>query len=140
MATGANVRKTSFDVTSINKTTFDSLIKEKDGKLFVSDSINGDQELVIDTSNINVQAQAWNTYNKIPVAPVTNPYSFVNPENINKENNKWMIRVLLNGLELDYNEVIVSNADKRTITLDLENNLTIDNTDELKVWYVKEQE
>ena len=51
-----------------------------------------------------------------------------------------MIRVLLNGLELDYNEVIVSNADKRTITLDLENNLTIDNTDELKVWYVKEQE
>ncbi len=140
MATGANVRKTSFDVTSINKTTFDSLIKEKDGKLFVSDSINGDQELVIDTSNINVQAQAWKTYNKIPVAPVTNPYSFVNPENINKENNKWMIRVLLNGLELDYNEVIVSNADKRTITLDLENNLTIDNTDELKVWYVKEQE
>jgi len=140
MATGANVRKTNFDVTSISRTTFDSLIKEKDGKLFVSDSINGDQELVIDSSNINVQAQAWKTYNKIPVAPVTNPYSFVNPEKINKENNKWMIRVLLNGLELDYNEVIVSNADKRTITLDLENNLTIDNTDELKVWYVKEQE
>jgi hypothetical protein len=139
MATGANVRKTNFDVTSINKNTFDTLIKEKDGKLFVSDSVNGDQELVIDTSNINIQAQAWKTYNKIPVAPVANPYSFINPENINKENNKWMIRILLNGLELDYNEVIVSNADKRTITLDLENNLTIDHTDELKVWYVKEQ-
>lgn len=138
MATGADVRKSGIDRSSIDPIVFDGLVKSIDNTLYVNNSVTGDETVSIDAGNIDLPSQLWKTYTINPVNPIINPYSFINPENINKDaDNKWLLRILMNGIELDSDEFTV-NINKRTVTLSLPNGLTIDDSDELKVWYVKE--
>ncbi len=137
MATGANIRKTTLDKVSIEPLAFDGLLKKENDNLYILNSVLGDQVYQIDTSNISVTSQSWKSYTVNPVNPVFNPYQIVNSEDIKKDGALWLIRILLNGIELDSDEFTIA-PNKRTITLNLPNGLTIDNADELKIWYVKE--
>jgi len=137
MATGFNVRKTGLDRTSIDPGTFDGFVKSVDGALFVSNATQGDEQVSIDAGAIDIPTQVWKSYTINPSNPITNPYQIVNSENIKKDGALWLIRILLNGIELDTDEFNIA-PNKRTITLNLPNGLTIDNADELKIWYVKE--
>ena len=137
MATGSNIRKTTLDKVSIEPLAFDGLLKKENDNLYILNSVLGDQVYQIDTSNISVTSQSWKSYTVNPVNPVFNPYQIVNSEDIKKDGTLWLIRILLNGIELDTDEFTIA-PNKRTITLNLPNGLTIDNADELKIWYVKE--
>jgi len=138
MATGADVRKSGIDRSSIDAIVFDGFVKSVDNTLYVTNSVTGDETVSIDPGNIDLPSQLWKTYTINPTNPIINPYSFINSENIKKDDqNHWLIRILMNGIELDSDEFTI-NVNKRTVTLNLPNGLTIDNTDELKIWYVKE--
>lgn len=137
MATGSNIRKTTLDKVSIEPLAFDGLLKKENDNLYILNSVLGDQVYQIDTSNVSTASQSWKSYTVNPVNPVFNPYQIVNSEDIKKDGTLWLIRILLNGIELDTDEFTIA-PNKRTITLNLPNGLTIDNADELKIWYVKE--
>jgi len=138
MATGAQVRKTKLDRSSIEDSAFNGYIKSVQDILYVTDTINGDSEVTINPGNVGSAGQNWETFTINPTNPVVNPFQFSTNNNIKKDtDNKSLIRILFNGLELDSDEFVVA-ANKRLVTLSLPNNLTIDNTDELKIWYVKE--
>jgi hypothetical protein len=102
-----------------------------------SNATQGDEQVSIDAGAIDIPTQVWKSYTVNPSNPITNPYQIVNSENIKKDGTLWLIRILLNGIELDTDEFAIA-PNKRTITLNLPNGLTIDNADELKIWYVKE--
>lgn len=134
LKSGYKVRKTAIDKENIEPKLLEGYVKNVDGQLVSTDE-NGN-EVEIDLGNIQVTSSLWKTYTINPAVNDVAIYTFVNPENIYKTGGVWSIRVLLNGIELDSDEISVA-ANNHTVTLTLQNNLTIDSTDELKVWYIK---
>lgn len=134
LKSGYKVRKTAIDKENIEPKLLEGYVKNVDGQLVSVDG-NGN-ETQIDLGNIQVTSSLWKTYTINPAVNDVAIYTFVNPENIYKTGGVWSIRVLLNGIELDSDEISVA-ANNHTVTLTLQNNLTIDSTDELKVWYIK---
>lgn len=134
LKSGYKVRKTAIDKENIEPKLLEGYVKNVDGQLVSTDE-NGN-EVEVDLGNIQVTSSLWKTYTINPAVNDVAIYTFVNPENIYKTGGVWSIRVLLNGIELDSDEISVA-ANNHTVTLTLQNNLTIDSTDELKVWYIK---
>lgn len=134
LKSGYKVRKTAIDKENIEPKLLEGYVKNVDGQLVSTDE-NGN-EVEIDLGNMQVTSSLWKTYTINPAVNDVAIYTFVNPENIYKTGGVWSIRVLLNGIELDSDEISVA-ANNHTVTLTLQNNLTIDSTDELKVWYIK---
>lgn len=134
LKSGYKVRKTAIDKENIEPRLLEGYVKNVDGQLVSTDE-NGN-EVEIDLGNIQVTSSLWKRYTINPAVNDVAIYTFVNPENIYKTGGVWSIRVLLNGIELDSDEISVA-ANNHTVTLTLQNNLTIDSTDELKVWYIK---
>lgn len=134
LKSGYKVRKTAIDKENIEPKLLEGYVKNVDGQLVSTDE-NGN-ETQIDLGNIQVTSSTWKTYTINPAVNGVAIYIFVNPEDIYKTGGAYSIRVLLNGIELDSDEISVA-ANNHTVTLNLQNNLTIDSTDELKVWYIK---
>lgn len=134
LKSGYKVRKTAIDKENIEPKLLEGYVKNVGGQLVSTDE-NGN-EVEVDLGNIQVTSSLWKTYTINPAVNDVAIYTFVNPENIYKTGGVWSIRVLLNGIELDSDEISVA-ANNHTVTLTLQNNLTIDSTDELKVWYIK---
>lgn len=134
LKSGYKVRKTAIDKENIEPKLLEGYVRNVDGQLISTDE-NGNQ-VEINLGNIQVTSSLWKTYTINPAVNNVAIYTFVNPENIYKTGGVWSIRVLLNGIEFDSDEISVA-ANNHTVTLTLQNNLTIDSTDELKVWYIK---
>lgn len=134
---GYKVSKTAIDKENIAPKLLENYIKNVNGQLISIDEEGNESQIQIDVGDLQLSnIPLWKFYTIQPAVNNVAIYTFVNPEDIYKDNNIWSIRVLLNGIELDSDEISVA-ANNHTVTLNLQNNLTIDNTDELKVWYIK---
>ena len=136
LKSGYKVRKTAIDKENIEPKLLEGYVRNVDGQLISYDENGNETQIQIDVGDLQLNLPVWKTYTINPAVNNANPYSFVNPEDIYKTNNQWSIRVLLNGIELDSDEITVA-ANNKTVTLNLLNDLTIDSTDELKIWYIK---
>lgn len=134
---GYKVSKTAIDKENIAPKLLENYIKNVNGQLISTDEEGNESQIQIDVGDLQLSnIPLWKSYTIQPAVNNVAIYTFVNPEDIYKDNNIWSIRVLLNGIELDSDEISVA-ANNHTVTLNLQNNLTIDSTDELKVWYIK---
>lgn len=136
LKSGYKVRKTAIDKENIEPKLLEGYVRNVNGQLISYDENGNETQVQIDVGDLQLNLPVWKTYTINPAVNNANPYSFVNPEDIYKTNNQWSIRVLLNGIELDSDEITVA-ANNKTVTLNLLNDLTIDSTDELKIWYIK---
>lgn len=136
LKSGYKVRKTAIDKENVEPRLLEGYVKNVNGQLISYDENGNETQVQIDVGDLQLNLPVWKTYTINPAVNNANPYSFVNPEDIYKTNNQWSIRVLLNGIELDSDEITVA-ANNKTVTLNLLNDLTIDSTDELKIWYIK---
>jgi hypothetical protein len=134
---GYKISKTKIDKENIGPKLLEGYVKNVNGQLISTDENGNESQIQIDVGDLQLEnVPFWKTYTINPAVNNANPYSFVNPEQIHKANNKYSIRVLLNGIELDSDEIAVA-ANNTSVTLTLLNDLTIDSTDELKIWYIK---
>lgn len=135
--TGYKISKTKIDKENITPKLLQNYIKNTNGQLTSVDENGNESQIQIDVGDLQLSnIPLWKSYTIQPAANNVSIYIFVNPETIYKDNGVWSLRVLLNGIELDSDEISVA-GNNQTVTLNLQNNLTIDSTDELKVWYIK---
>lgn len=130
------INKTLIKRVSVEQRDLTNFLKVNDENVIVLNEIGATYQVPIE--NIpDISNSFWKIHEFTLSSTPVGIYSFQVPTNIKKNATVWQVQIALNGLELAYSEMLVS-EDKRTITLNLSNGITLEIGDKLKISYISE--
>lgn len=129
------INKTLIKRNNVEQRDLTNFLKVNDQNIIVLNEIG--ETYQVPTDNIPLPNSFWKVYEFTLSSTPVGIYSFQVPTNIKNNAAVWQVQIALNGLELAYSEMLVS-QDKRTITLNLSNGITLETGDKLKISYISE--
>jgi DNA/RNA endonuclease G (NUC1) len=129
------INKTLIKRNNVEQRDLTNFLKVNDQNIIVLNEIGETYQVPAD--NIPLPNSFWKVYEFTLSSTPVGIYSFQVPTNIKNNAAVWQVQIALNGLELAYSEMLVS-QDKRTITLNLSNGITLETGDKLKISYISE--
>ena len=129
------ISKTIIKRKNVEQRDLTNFLKVNDENIIVLNEIG--ETYQVPSQNIPLPNSFWKIHEFTLASTPQGVYSFEVPNNIKKDGTVWQVQIALNGLELQYSEMLIS-ANKRTIALNLSNGVTLETGDKLKVSYISE--